>query len=393
MMNICLNRKHELRKKYNFATAGKVFIASALLAGCSSMPDWANPVEWYNSASQAIVGDETPKVNSSKPSKASVMREAPSKGFPNLGSVPPRPTYAEKANQEALIKRLKADRLGPKNSEKNLNQQASADIARPAPPPVSTVSSVKNSAQGNQVVPSVKRAPLALPAPVLQSQPLAAKSAPVVTSQLEPIPKTSLSKFLTPFASTGSAKPLDASIRSLNRRPMPSRRSVSKVGNPTFGPPPADIAKYLGAGMPPETAGGITSSVSRPNAGARSAMREAIGKPVGIFHFKAGSANLSNRERLKMRQLVKAYRQRGGEIRVEGHSSSRTRDMDLVRHHLVNFNVSLNRGNTVALELINNGVPKESVFVVALSDSRPIYEEVMPSGDAGNQRVEVYFIN
>ncbi|MEC8087436.1 MAG: OmpA family protein, partial [Pseudomonadota bacterium] len=98
-------------------------------------------------------------------------------------------------------------------------------------------------------------------------------------------------------------------------------------------------------------------------------------------------------ERLKMRQLVKAYRQRGGEIRVEGHSSSRTRDMDLVRHHLVNFNVSLNRGNTVALELINNGVPKESVFVVALSDSRPIYEEVMPSGDAGNQRVEVYFVN
>ncbi|MEC7944133.1 MAG: hypothetical protein VX178_08750, partial [Pseudomonadota bacterium] len=259
MMNICLNRKHELRKKNNFATAGKVFIASALLAGCSSMPDWANPVEWYNSASQAIVGDEKPKTKSSK---ASVKRGAPSKGFPNLGSVPPRPTYAEKANQEALIKRLKADRLGPKNSEKNLNQPASADIASSAPPPVPTVSSVKNSAQGNQVVPSVKRAPLALPAPVLQSQPLAAKSAPVVTSQLEPIPKTSLSKFFTPFASTGSAKPLDTSIRSLTRRPMPSTRSVSRVGNPTFGPPPADIAKYLGAGMPPETAGGITASVS-----------------------------------------------------------------------------------------------------------------------------------
>ena len=67
--------------------------------------------------------------------------------------------------------------------------------------------------------------------------------------------------------------------------------------------------------------------------------------------------------------------------------------MDLVRHHLVNFNVSLNRGNTVARELIDSGVPKEAVFVIALSDSRPLYKEVMPSGDAGNQRVEVYFVN
>ena len=47
----------------------------------------------------------------------------------------------------------------------------------------------------------------------------------------------------------------------------------------------------------------------------------------------------------------------------------------------------------MARELIHNGVPADAVFVAAMSDSQPIYYEVMPAGDAGNQRVEVYFVN
>lgn len=87
------------------------------------------------------------------------------------------------------------------------------------------------------------------------------------------------------------------------------------------------------------------------------------------------------------------FRERGGAIRVEGHASSRTRNMDPVQHHLVNFNVSLNRANAVANELIRQGVPPESVFVAAMSDSQPLFYEVMPAGDAGNQRVEIHFVN
>jgi len=67
--------------------------------------------------------------------------------------------------------------------------------------------------------------------------------------------------------------------------------------------------------------------------------------------------------------------------------------MDLVKHHIVNFNVSLTRANVVARELVRQGVPAHAVFVIALSDSKPIYYEVMPAGDAGNQRVEIYFVN
>ena len=67
--------------------------------------------------------------------------------------------------------------------------------------------------------------------------------------------------------------------------------------------------------------------------------------------------------------------------------------MDMVQHHIVNFNVSLTRANVVARELVRQGVPAQAVFVVALSDSQPLYYEMMPAGDAGNQRVEIYFVN
>ena len=51
------------------------------------------------------------------------------------------------------------------------------------------------------------------------------------------------------------------------------------------------------------------------------------------------------------------------------------------------------RANVVARELVRQGIPAQAVFVVALSDSKPLFYEVMPAGDAGNQRVEIYFVN
>ena len=117
------------------------------------------------------------------------------------------------------------------------------------------------------------------------------------------------------------------------------------------------------------------------------------GNAAATVRFKAGSSQLSSADRRMLGQVVGSYRQRGGAIRVEGHASSRTRNMDLVKHHIVNFDVSLTRANAVARELVRQGVPAHAVFVVALSDSNPIYYEVMPAGDAGNQRVEVYFVN
>ena len=83
-------------------------------------------------------------------------------------------------------------------------------------------------------------------------------------------------------------------------------------------------------------------------------------------------------------------RERGGKLYVIGHSSSWTGDTNPVRHNMINFNLSLDRANTVARELLRLGLTTNEFSIGAVSDSRPLFFEVMPSGEAGNRRVEIF---
>lgn len=379
-MGIDPTESAESPKKSNFASAGALFMCAVLLAGCSSVPDWANPVEWYESASEALLGDDEPE--STAPSDARAPRTTPgeNKEFPNLSSVPDRPAAPSEEERKRLAEQLTSDRDNAKYSEETIKRQSSAFVSPPptAPP----------SAQPAPVPapPKTASVPPARPRP-------AVAAAPAGPSNLGPTPASRPPQFAAPPPAARASVPPGSAVRSLATRPSPSTRSVSRIGNPTFGAPPADIAASLGAGTPPAIAGGISPQPLAPIAGTPAGQPVSAGEPVGVVRFKAGSARLSNRERQGLRRIAQAYRQRGGTIRVEGHASSRTRNMDPVQHHLVNFNVSFNRANAVARELVRQGVPEQAVFVAALSDSRPLYLEVMPAGDAGNQRVEVYFVN
>jgi flagellar motor protein MotB len=64
--------------------------------------------------------------------------------------------------------------------------------------------------------------------------------------------------------------------------------------------------------------------------------------------------------------------------------------MDIARHKLVNFNISLARANRVGEALMQAGVPGRFLYVGAVSDSQPVYYEIMPTGEAGNRRAEIY---
>ena len=81
---------------------------------------------------------------------------------------------------------------------------------------------------------------------------------------------------------------------------------------------------------------------------------------------------------------------RGGILRVVGHASSRTRDVDPLHHRLVNFRLSLARAQAVANALTRMGVPARDIVVEARADNEPLYYEFMPSGEAGNRRAEIY---
>jgi len=106
--------------------------------------------------------------------------------------------------------------------------------------------------------------------------------------------------------------------------------------------------------------------------------------------FEIGSSSLSSADRSALKSVVKLHKKFGGVVRVIGHSSRRTRDMDASRHQMVNFQLSLDRATAVSVELARLGVPSQAVMVMSRSDNEPLTYEYMPRGEAENRRADVY---
>ncbi|MBB4267170.1 OmpA family protein [Roseospira visakhapatnamensis] len=111
---------------------------------------------------------------------------------------------------------------------------------------------------------------------------------------------------------------------------------------------------------------------------------------VAVIYFANGSAGLSGQDRQVLRQVAALQRQYGGLLRVIGHASSRTAATDITRHKMANFAISLQRANAVAEALMREGTPGQYLYVGSVSDSQPVYYEIMPTGEAGNRRAEIY---
>ena len=79
----------------------------------------------------------------------------------------------------------------------------------------------------------------------------------------------------------------------------------------------------------------------------------------------------------------------GGTLRIVGHASSRTGNLEPVRRKVVNFEISVARADVVVRELVRLGAKPGNIFAGAVSDAMPKYKEYMPSGEAGNRRTAV----
>ncbi|OAB55106.1 hypothetical protein AY600_14155 [Phormidium willei BDU 130791] len=111
---------------------------------------------------------------------------------------------------------------------------------------------------------------------------------------------------------------------------------------------------------------------------------------VGVIYFAHGSANLDNRDREVLRQVRDMLRDTGGQLRVAGHASMRTGVLEPARHAMANLEISQQRAAAVANELNRQGVPDSALAIEAFGAQQPVYYEFMPTGEAGNRRVEVY---
>lgn len=106
--------------------------------------------------------------------------------------------------------------------------------------------------------------------------------------------------------------------------------------------------------------------------------------------FDNGSSTVSRIYFKTLQNIVKEAKAHKAKIVVQGFASSRTRNTDIITHKTTNLKVSVSRAENVAKVLQRYGMPKSSIITEGLSDSRPLYKEVMPEGERLNRRAEIY---
>ncbi len=412
---------------------GAVVSAAVLLAavgGCSWVPDAINPVEWYKNTTEFFAGadDKKPAATESdkKQSTLAADRGKPPPGAgkpaPNLGWFPDRPPITRAERSRLAAQGLVSDREGRRYSSESIQRQgepvgalaprikaAMPDAPAAPPPPAMPTPSPSPAAPPPVAAPAAPPPPVAAPLmaapaappPVAPSVSMAAVSAAPPAAAVAPPPVTA---------------PPSSRVRE-TRQARPVLRPPAAA--PALKPPPATASVPLPVPGPFETlvvsSAGVELAAaplraSRPVAspaprgrvkirrtGGTSRFRQSGAAlppgavKVATIQFSNGSAELDARDRRILTEVFRLHRQRGGKMRVIGHASRRTRNLDPATHDMVNHRISAARADSVARELIQRGVQADEISVDARADSEPIYYEIMPSGEAGNRRTEIYF--
>ena len=120
---------------------------------------------------------------------------------------------------------------------------------------------------------------------------------------------------------------------------------------------------------------------------------EQIQYRVATINFSSGSSSVNNAGLKKIKKIAKIAKERNAKIKVIGHASERTKDMPIAEHKLVNFIISDKRANSVAEIFIKKyNFPSDKLITQGVSDSKPLFKEIMPAGTTANQRTEIFLI-
>ncbi|NQW01120.1 MAG: OmpA family protein [Rhodospirillales bacterium] len=368
------------RQKRQLYSPIAVLVTVGLISGCSQVPDAANPVEWYNNSVEFFAGEDNPDENAADTSAPEKKKtEAPAgdtEKFPQLSSVDQQQQRAERRTS-GLVADVEGRKYAPAITRQG--DAVNALNAPPAPPPVVT-----------------SAAPAPVPAPAPEAQP----KTPVVTARTN---DTSAPAQPRQLPTTGNAQQDNYQDRFAQRLAEIRAEAAKGMEFPAL----SESVAYAGAGDTVVVSSngieaGYGRSAPQPVQVVSSANSQLtyVDKPLGrlsqgavkvaTIRFENGSANLSNRDRQILANVLALKKERGGRIHVVGHASSRTRNTDPVKHKMINFQVSVARADAIAAELMRMGVDRAQLQIDAISDSSPQYLEVMPTGEAGNRRAEIY---
>jgi len=392
-------RSKGLRKSVWVCRAGVVLLTTSLVA-CSSMelpdlelPDYANPAKWYRSTTDMVGGwfsDEDPKIVSADDPPLS----KDDKEYPKLGSVPEKPKMKATAKERNAVKdQLLADRANARYSEaKAARQSALKTTTRDSKGIGSRISATGGSSLWpKSPPPSSKGDRPTTTANVGKTGVSISDSKPATTSRA-----TSYSQ-KNPTILDNNTQAASAPLQPPTSAPAtPAVMPVAPVAAPMKSVSVMDTTTPILAQARLQLTPPLVNSNSIvPSNYSGQQLRfdrsfVAPGTGGNTVNFKHGSASLSQGDRRLITDLARQALQTNAFLRVVGHASMRTREMDPIKHTMVNFDISLRRANIVASALINAGFPAERLIVDAVGDTQPLFSEAMPSGERANRRTEIF---
>lgn len=337
-------------------------VAAVGLSACSSVPDAVNPVEWYKGAKDTFSDKEdkgaeaqpaNAKAEARKASMDKVSDETNKRDFPTLESVPKSTLAADSAPKGGLA----GDSAGRRYASDPIMKQGEAVSALDS----DGVAELEKRAQAAKAASAP--APATAPASVAASP---RAPAPAPQAQMAPAPKA-------------------MSVEEAYRAALAQTRPYQQQGGgamPAAGMAGGDDGPVVIGG------GGLEGGAAVP--AAVGGLPQAGMVRVATIQFGNGSSSLDDEDRRVLRQVRGLQRQHGGRLHVIGHSSSHTRSMSVEEHQRVNQRLSMLRAEAVAQALVAQGAGEGTVSTEARGDAEPVFYEVMPTGEAGNRRAEVF---
>jgi len=356
---------------------------AVLLGGCSSVPDAVNPVKWYENTVELFSGEEE------KSEAAAAPEEAPGadKPFPTLNSVPEKPETSSAEERARVAEGLVSDQQNRRYGSAVERQGApsnSLNAAPPTPTPETSPAASSMPPAPRPVAPmsSSGETSEASPAPSIP-EPAETAEVPRALSAPPPAPNVGMDAPALPESDGTASAPSEVPQR-VTQPVAPANAMV----------PMADegATVVISSDGIQDTRPVMAQAAPRvpPALASPAAPRMEQSMRIATIQFKNASSDLDARDQSILRQVVALQRERGGVIRVVGHASARTANMDPVQHKLVNYRMSEERAQAVVEALVRLGAPADAVVAAAKSDTDPVYYEFMPSGEAGNRRAEIY---
>ncbi len=372
--------------------------SSLVLSACSTVPDAINPATWYESDTGSSSGDEQQSSDNAG-NQLQADRDTPPPGAdgstPNLARVD-----QQMQQRENMQSGLAADTQGRKYADSVQRQDEAAKDSLYAedktPPPAPQVEAQKAAPdpQPTKPVTTAEASAPATPKPEASQEQTVTQSAKQTTQE----PVTSVSN------GADSAVGVDPGMKERLQRSLAEIQARAADQGSLL---PSDTGNTGDEGTVIISSGGVETAMapgsmqfqntgrlqSGPVANNGALPLPSSSTKVATILFKNGSSGLDANDRKILADVARLQRQNNATVRVIGHASQRTRNMAPNRHKQANYEVSVKRANQVASELQRLGIASDRILTAAVGDNHPIFLEVMPSGEAGNRRTEIYLSN